>query len=308
MTSLTPNAYLALGLLALTSLTSCATTSRDATVSVAPYFANREAAQPIAASEWPATTAAKSEPTFAPGHFARKSAFSEARSDGQPRGMAFVRGAAGTETVEVRSGTDITSDTDAGMLEVGFEGTGRVMGGGLRFSARATDDDLLEGSNAVDTQGEGANFFAHLTIRPGGGKFRMPIRIGPEVRANAFLLDASPFGSIAELDFVSVGGAIEVEPEVDFFRNDNAALSIYGRAHVGAGVAQISSDTTDYDTEAVNVGLEIGLRLQLKKFLLSGGYLAQSDEYAESDPENFSFVEETTWQFEGLFLMLGVRW
>lgn len=300
--------WTATSVLTLAALTSCATTPYDATATVAPYFASRDAVVPIASTSITSLASHATTPAFARGHFATKSTLREVAPDKQPRGMAFVRTAVGMEEVQVLSGTDFKNDTDAGMLEIAFEGTGKVMGGGLRFGARATDDDFLESSAAVDTQGEGAHFFGHLTIRPGGRRFRMPIRIGPEILANAFLLDASPFGSIAELDFVSVGGAVEIEPEFDIFRSERSALSIYGRAHVGAGVAQISSDTTDYDTDSTNIGAELGVRWQLKKFLLSGGYMLKRTEYAESDPENFATIQETIWQFEGFFLTLGVRW
>jgi hypothetical protein len=80
---------------------------------------------------------------------------------------------------------------------------------------------------------------------------------------------------------------------------------IYGRAQVGAGVAEASTNTTDYDTESTNIGAEVGVRFQAAKFLLTGGYMLHPTEY---DPEGITFVEETSWKFEGFFLSVGLRW
>ena len=206
------------------------------------------------------------------------------------------------------SGTNVTNDTDASMVELGFEAGGRRLGGGIRLNARMTDDDLLESTSTVDTSGQSGNFFAHLTIRPGGRKFRMPIRIGPEIRSNVLDISSGTIGALSEVDWVTVGGAVEIEPEFDLFRSNRSALSIYGRAHFGAGIAQASTATTDYDTESINLGAEFGVRYQAAKFLISGGYMLHQTEYDESDPEGLSFIDETTWSFQGFFVSLGIRW
>jgi len=289
----------------VTLLASCASTHRDELAATA-RFTNLDAlTAPGMASDTP-SVATEQPATFQPGHFASK----RLPQDGlvsQPRGMFYIRGGAGdAELEQVIGALSGKTDTNAGMGEIGFEATGKVMGGGLRFGAWSTDDDDLSGPGSQQ-RGDGAHFFAHLTIRPGGSRFRVPIRIGPDIRANA-LEENLP--SLEDIDFTSIGAAIEVEPEFDFFRSDRAALSIYGRLHAGAGVGQISDESNDFDTEATHLGGEFGVRLQLRKFLLSGGYIMQSTEYDVGDPDGavaFPYGENT-WSFEGIFLMIGVRW
>lgn len=279
-------------------LASCSTTSHDV-FGAASGLADIDI---ITATDTDAVTT--ETVTFQPGHFAAK----RLPQDGlvnQPSGMFYIRGGAGDaeleETVATLTGT---AKSDASFGEIGFEATGKIMGGGLRFGAYSTDDDDFSGPTSQQ-RGDGAHFFPHLTIRPGGSRFRVPIRIGPDIRANALENNFTQ-----DVDFVSIGGAIEVEPEFDIFRSDRAALSVYGRLHAGAGIAQISNDDSDFDTEATHLGAEFGVRLQLRKFLFSGGYLMQSTEYDVGDPDGMVTFPygENTWSFEGLFLMIGVRW
>jgi hypothetical protein len=313
----------------LTTLAGCATPGHDGLTQPAPYFANRTAAQPIAAIvevAAPAEAQRATATTLAPSSYLHRDYADPTHKnrsllgssiqdeyvdvDRQPRGMFYLRPAVGTVEIETSpSGSPSTkSDTDAVLVELGFEGTGKVVGGGFRLSAYTTDDDLLETSSAIDTSSDGFDFFAHLTIRPGGSRFRVPIRIGPEVKVHSFSTSVAN----SDVDWLSVGGAVEIAPEIDFVRTNNVVFSLYGRGHFGVGVAGVSTDVEDYTTSATTVAGEVGLRLQLAKFMLSGGYMFNNTTYDESDPETTGSVttrfDETSWAFDGIFLMLGLRW
>ncbi|MEZ6038386.1 MAG: hypothetical protein R3F29_12960 [Planctomycetota bacterium] len=217
--------------------------------------------------------------------------------DNHPGGMLYLRGGVGATQYEVDGGVDL--DTDSYNAEFAVEGQGRVVGGGVRVSAFKSDDELAGPSS--DTELLSTSLFPHLTFRPGAGIFRLPIRIGPEVRWHQ--LDSSG----TDVDSYAVGGAVEVAPELDLFRTQRAALSLYGRGHAGAAVAAVSTPLDDYGTTATLLGAEAGVRLQLSKFLLAAGYVWQSTIYDETDPENNITLPETTYTNDGIFLSVGVR-
>lgn len=240
----------------------------------------------------------------------------------QPRGMFYVRGSIGQLEVETESLTtpSITStlDSDAWLGELGFEAIGRTVGGGLRFGGFNSDDDLTATPLTVESTGGGAYFFPHLTIRPGGGRFRIPIRIGPEIRANT--VDADGRNNVVSLDAttdaLAVGAGFEVEPEFDIIRRNRFALSAYGRLHGGIGAATVNFETatndTDFDTDATFFGGEAGVRMQLAKFMLSGGFMVHQTVYDVTDTELVGLtptrLPETTYTYAGVFFAMGIRW
>jgi hypothetical protein len=168
-----------------------------------------------------------------------------------------------------------------------------------------SDDDLLRDEGVIDASVVGVDFLPHITFRAGDGPFRMPIRIGPHLVTHALEIGSSTAG---EIDFVSIGAALEFEPEIDFFRRDRSALSLYGRLRAGAGVAFISTDVEDYDSDSTSVAGEVGLRYQIGGLLLVFGVMANETAYDESDFENGTFVEEIDHGFRGVFIGGGTRW
>lgn len=238
--------------------------------------------------------------------------------DNQPGGMFYVRGGLGTTTGEVKANTgnppSAGGDTDGDNYnaEIAIEGQGRVVGGGVRVSGFLTDDEY--GGTGADTTVLSYAVFPHLTFRPCAGMFRVPIRIGPEFRATS--IDAPLIGAFnPDVDFYTIGGAVEIAPEIDFVRTDRFALSLYGRGHAGIGVGAINNaddNTPDFATTATLWGAEGGLRVQLSKFMLSGGYVWQSTIYDESSGETLGASTglkspETTITNDGFFVSLGIR-
>ena len=277
--------------LLLTTLAACASTAADSVARASPYFVSRSATQP---------------PRYVVEQ--RTSHPKRAQAIRQPRGTVFLRAAAGKEKVSGISGSATSRDhTDAALVELGFEGVGRLLGAGLRVAGFQTNDDLLENYTGFDTSGDGTSLFAHLTICPHSDSFRMPIRIGPALITHSVQTKGGYLTGIRDLDWRSVGGAVEVEPEIDLFRTQSSALSIYGRAHFGAGVAEVSNSFADSDTASTTVAGELGLRWQLAKFLIAGGYMINVTSYDKSDCENLC-VDESSWTFDGIFLSVGVRW
>ena len=222
-----------------------------------------------------------------------------------PRSMARAYFSPGEAEIDVGSGTNLNGETDALFAGAAFEGVGNMIGGGIKLDVYLSDDDLIE-APGVETQVLGATVFPHVTFRPGTDRFRVPIRVGPETIIHTFEFEGSP--ASGDFDWVSAGIGIEVEPEVDFFRDDKSALSIYGSLRGGYGYAAISGPTDDYDSSSTSFGAEIGLRYEIAAFLVSAGFLTRTTNYDESDPENGTFVEETEFSFQGFFISAGARW
>lgn len=223
-----------------------------------------------------------------------------------PHSMARAYFAPGEAEIDVGSGSNINGDTDALMFGAAFEGVGNVVGGGIKFDVYLSDDDLIESTPGVDTSVLGATVFPHVTFRPGTDKFRVPIRVGPEVILHTFEIEGS--AASGDFDWVSAGLGLEVEPEFDFFRDDKSALSIYGSLRGGGGWVAISGPTDDYTSDSATFGAEIGLRYEIAAFLVSAGFLTRTTKYNESDIENGSFIEETDFSFRGFFISAGARW
>lgn len=227
----------------------------------------------------------------------------------QPRGMAYLK--VGLSPDEARLDSDdqgFKVDTDALLFEGAIEAGGTV-GGGLRVSNYKTDKHLFgENNGSPDASINSWQGFLHLTIRPASGPFRLPIRVGPELTTHTLEVTGSP-----DTDWLAIGLCVEVEPEFDLFRDEQGALSIYGRVHGGYCIAgiddNINSDT--YKTDATSLGGEAGLRWQLASFLISGGYMVQQTDYDQSDAEAANIpvmFPDATFQFRAWFLEFGARW
>jgi hypothetical protein len=223
-----------------------------------------------------------------------------------PHSMARAYFAPGVAKINVKSGSNVDGDANALMWGAAFEGVGNVVGGGISIDAYFSDDDLIDSPAPVDASVLGVSVFPHVTFRPGTDKFRVPIRFGPEVQLHT--LDFGASSTTGDVDWISVGAALEVEPEFDFFRNDKSALSIYGSLRGGGGWVAISGPTDDYTSDSRSFGAEIGMRYEIGAVLISAGFLNRYTDYDESEVENGTFVEETEFSFRGFFISAGARW
>ena len=223
-----------------------------------------------------------------------------------PHSMARAYFAPGRAEIDVKSGSNVGGEADALLFGAAFEGVGKVVGGGIKLDVYLSDDDLIDSPAPADSSVLGATVFPHVTFRPGGDRYRVPIRVGPEVQLHT--LDFGASSTTGDFDWVSVGLGLEVEPEFDFFRDDKSALSIYGSLRGGGGWVAISGPTEDYTSDSRSFGAEIGMRYEIAAFLVSAGFLTRTTNYDESDIENFSVVEETEFKFRGFFISAGARW
>lgn len=231
--------------------------------------------------------------------------------DSQPNGKFDVRIAPGT--LEFENAEYGKSDTDAVHLGLAFEAVGSFVGGGVRLGVMGTDEDLFPGNN--DSYATAFELFPHLTLRPSEGRFRIPIRIGPALHTHTFTAESATFDD--EISWYSLGVQAEIEPEIDLIRHGRSAVSIYGRARVGAGFGVASADTAvgsshddEYETAASQVGLEAGLRFNAGAFLLEGGYMMAATNYDETDDGDIAgdYLRETDFRFDGVFFAFGARW
>lgn len=234
-----------------------------------------------------------------------------------PNGMAAVSYAFGKTDVDSKGANGLgNDDTGAAMARAVIDAGGDHFGGGVHVDWTLSKDDLFETQNQANSGGKltALDVYPFFTFRPtGGDKFRIPIRIGPNFQVQHF--EANQGGN--EVDFATIAGAVEVEPEYDFFRNNDQALSIYGAARGGYGAGAVKltqqgvGDET-YDTKSTSIALELGMRYQIKKFLITGGFLSRASKYDETDPStkaNFpTTVGETDIKYTGFFVGGGVRW
>jgi hypothetical protein len=227
----------------------------------------------------------------------------------RPRGHATVRFGGG------RSEMDITGfpagETSAGRLGLALEFIPDFIGGGVQLTLEGSDDDLFDEGGGVDTSVSSFDLYPHLTLRPHGGRFRVPVRIGPYLGAHGF--ESRGPGLTENVDWFAFGLRAEVEPEIDLVRRQNGTgISFYGRFRIGGGAAGISAETSavndDFTTSVLSYGLETGFRFQLSRFLIELGYGFDRSDYDESDVEAENFIRETSFTYRGVFLSMGVRW
>lgn len=232
-----------------------------------------------------------------------------AADDPTPEGLVAARLAVGRTRVASEDGT--RGSAGAGLLGLEFEATGRTLGGGVALEVMASDDDLYEGGSSVDSSTAGVDLFPHFTIRPHGSRFRMPIRFGPVVQWTAVNVDDGTDDDTVH--WYGVGARLEVEPEFDLIRRGKGqSLSIYGRGRIGGAWGQVSADTAtddrDYDTTSSHTGIEGGLRWEIGKLMVAGGYQYLRTTYFETDATDGFVFPETRFSFSGVFLSIGFRW
>jgi len=226
-----------------------------------------------------------------------------------PRGQATLRLGGGRSKMDIDGFPN--GETSGGRLGLMFEYVPDFVGGGVQLTFEGSDDDLFDAGSGVDTSVGSFDLFPHLTLRPHGGRFRMPVRIGPFLGAHAF--EAKESGVTESFDWFAFGVRAEIEPEIDLVRRQNGTgVSLYGRFRIGAGGAVVSVDAVglddDFGTSVVSYGLEAGFRFQISRFLIELGYGLDNSNYDESDVEAGNFVRETSFTYRGAFLSMGVRW
>ena len=225
------------------------------------------------------------------------------------RGRFALRIAPGTADVDIGPPTNFQGDTDALAGGLEFEMvSGGGFGGGIQLDYWSSDTDLFRRQLPTrQTSATGLRVMPHATLGPRWNRGRLPIRIGPEILAQN--IESVGSGS-ASVDWVGVGVHLQLEPEFDFFRNDGAAMSIYGRVGGGVGAAVVNTtlNSNDYSTTYTSYVVEAGLRLQLEAFLLAAGYMARGVLYDQSDSIGLSFAEATDFVFAGAFFEMGLRW
>ncbi|MBL8722801.1 MAG: hypothetical protein JNK49_02080 [Planctomycetes bacterium] len=271
-------------------LAGCATGLPDATRTLALPLPSTGAV--------PAASAGAGAPAAAP-----------AADDAIPNGLVAARLAVGRTRVAAEDGT--RGNANASMLGLDFEATGRTFGGGVSFEVLASDDDLYEQGSAVDSSTAGIDLFPHFTIRPNGKRFRLPIRLGPVVQWSAVNVDDGTDDDTVH--WYGAGARVELEPEFDLIpRGGGQSLSIYGRGRLGGAFGQVSADTAtddrDYDTTSSHWGVEGGLRWEIGKLMVAGGYQYTHTTYGETDATDGFVFPETRFRFSGVFLSVGFRW
>jgi hypothetical protein len=238
-------------------------------------------------------------------------ALSPAPAEGgyRPRGLGALRLGGGRSKMDIDGFP--SGETSGARLGLTFEYVPDFIGGGVQLTLEGSDDDLFENGSGADTSVSSFDLFPHLTLRPHGGRFRMPVRLGPFLGAHGF--ESSESGPTETVDWFAFGVRAEVEPEIDLVRQQNGTgVSVYGRFRIGAGAAGVSVETStlsdDFSTSMVSYGIEAGFRFQLSRFLIELGYGHDNSNYDQSDVEAGNFVRETSFTYRGAFLSMGVRW
>lgn len=203
---------------------------------------------------------------------------------------------------------------DAGMLQLAAEGTTSAgIGGGLRLELAATDDaDGLFRSSAADTGTEARNLnvFGHFTYRIEQHRFAMPVRVG--LMCNSLRLDDRD-GGRPDHDYLSLGPAFEIEPELTLLRRRPLRWSIYGLLGLGAGATTIDveGDPRDYESSTACFAIEAGTRLCLDHAEFGLAYIGRFRSMARSTFErygsSYDYVQGYDDDFQGLLLTFGVR-
>jgi hypothetical protein len=204
-------------------------------------------------------------------------------------------------------GSALSDDTEALLLRLSFEGTGRRgIGGGIRFESLGTDDDLFQGTGFPRSEAAMGSAFAHFTYRFEEHRFAMPLRAG--LLWNALVLEENVTND--QVEYLSVGPYFELAPEVTLARSGRTSWSLYGELGFGFGGTwiEIERDPRDYESVTFFGGIELGTRLLLNKIELGLAYVGRWQSMDESDPEGFPPQIALGYDaaFHGLLFTFGV--
>ncbi|MCA8965022.1 MAG: hypothetical protein KDC48_09040 [Planctomycetes bacterium] len=201
-------------------------------------------------------------------------------------------------------GSNLDGDTSAGAFRLGFEAFGKSgLGGGVRYEAWTSKDDLFNDAGFNSTEGSTASLFAHLSYRLGDEDFAMPLR-GGILLHNHHLEDQV---TDQDTDFASVALLTEIAPEVFLSRGERVSWSLTGGLSLGAGLTRIDSDAlaNDYDSTTVFYGAELGTRVRIDAIELGLSFVARGHSMSESDTKGGLSVLAYDSTFTGVMLTVG---
>lgn len=211
----------------------------------------------------------------------------------------------GGGTLEHRTdGSDLDGDTDAGAFRLGFEAFGTTgIGGGVRYGAWATDDDLFDGAGYNPTEGSTSELFAHFSYRFGDADFAMPWRTG--LMLHDHHLDDRTLDQVT--DFATVAILTELAPEIFLSVGERVSWSLTGSASLGAGLTRIDSDALadDYDATTLFYGAELGTRVRIDAIELGLSFVARGHQMDESDSKGGLSVLGYESTFTGVMVTVG---
>ncbi|MCA8953980.1 MAG: hypothetical protein KDE27_31005 [Planctomycetes bacterium] len=235
----------------------------------------------------------------------------EHASDTPPRGhphVTFLGGwAAGDVRHETRRGSR-EGETDASAVRARLEGRGgeSFLGFGLDAFGQTTDDRLF---GSQGTEARLFDAFGYLYFNAGGGDvLTMPIRLGGVYQAVDF---DEPTGSAAsDTRWSSIGGRLEIEPEIRLLYDDEFAWSVFGSAGCGLGAATVEVDGVSgrFDGRSYHVIAEVGTRFEIGHVVLGVSYLDRRIRFDEADAQSgSSSLPGIDHDFAGILVSGGVR-
>jgi len=234
-----------------------------------------------------------------------------------PGGHLVMRSAFGD--LSAKSAAAPGGKVKRGVQTVGasVEGVGQFTGSGLSV-ALAVDDGLGAKNNPLMFSSSdvfGFGVFGHLTMRPTRDEnFRIPIRIGPYIDRVSTDDSGQTFARGETTDYAALGLRLQVEPEFDFFSENDMVGSVFVTTSIGGGVAAITRglDDESFDTTEQHRTFGLGVRFRVNKFHSELGYLYRSRDYGETDPEVVSGTSVVhpgaEFEFTGLMISMGIRW
>jgi len=234
-----------------------------------------------------------------------------------PAGMLSFSSTVGEQSYEATGVTPDSLDRDAQIFQSSLEGVGQLTGGG--FTLGLGVDDGLSGDNNPGilhlSDVFRVEFFGHLTLRPTGGeRFRMPIRIGPYISHTSVADSGSSLARGQTTDYAALGLRLEVEPEFDFFQENDMVASVFLKQSIGGGVAGVSRgvDEETFDTTERRRSFGLGVRFRVNKFHSELGYVYRYSDYQETDSEvvdnKLITLPGAEFEFTGLMISMGIRW
>lgn len=235
--------------------------------------------------------------------------------DDHPRGKAvfsfgIVNYGEETELASGTTGTELDDDTEAIVSRFQFEGFAHSeRGGGVAVEFTSVDSDLHRGDAGITSSDtEMIDIFGYFATQPRSRYFRMPTRVGFYINA------LEQEDNQDELDWITFGARIEVEPEFDIIQTDELAFSVYGAFAAGFGstIVDVDSLNEEFYTANARFGVRAGLRLTTGAFTTALSLYHTYSIFAESDEEvigNQIFVVDELQQSQnGVMFTAGVRW
>lgn len=216
-------------------------------------------------------------------------------------GLGFAGGTFDFDT----DGSNLEDDESAAMLRVTFEATtARGIGGGARIESVVTDDDLFADAGFAAAEARNGTLFGHFTYRLESHRFAMPMRAG--LLFNGLTLEEEVTGD--EVEYASIGPAIEIAPELTLVRSGTTRWSVFGEMMLGATVTRVEIDgaADDYDSDTGFFGLELGTRVLLGPVELGLSYVGRWQSMDESDEENGTVAFGYDAEFQGVMFNVGV--